>query len=80
MKAKDLSFVNFFSAFHVGVAFGKLTVDKYDVKGKPGIKPGNGGDGGVGGMGGTPGSGLIIALNGVPNTLFVYSSGTNKIC
>lgn len=78
MKAKELSLIYFHSEFHVGVGFGKLVVDTYAVKGKPGIKPGNGGDGGVGGIGGTSGSGLIIALNGLPNILFYDSSGNLK--
>lgn len=51
-------------------------MDTYDVKGKPSIKPGNGGDGGVDGIGGTSGSGLIIALNGAPNVLFTDGTGT----
>lgn len=73
---KKIGFVLFIhSDFHVGLGVGKKTLDTYTVKGKKGIKPGNGGDSGIGGIGGKPGSCLIIALNGEPDILSYARSG-----
>lgn len=59
----------------MGPGFGKLTEDTYTVKGKKGIKPGNGGDGGVGGIGGNHGLGLIVTISGGLDIIFLYRSG-----